>query len=135
MNFLGKNIRYLRKQSSKTQTDLAVLINKGQTTIGNWENQISEPNVEELLIISNYFGIPVDLLLKEDIAQRDLHKNAGGSDEKLSRKSSVKYAQPEEFQSVVKDKEDTTLAYVLKEVKAMRDELELIKRQMKMANG
>ena len=69
MHFLGKNLRHLRKQTSKTQSEIASLIQKGQTTIGNWENGISEPNLNELLIISNYFDIPVDKLLKTDLSE------------------------------------------------------------------
>src|ERR1700733_1473514 len=69
MNFLGQNIRYLRRQYSNTQTELASLIQKGQTTIGNWENGISEPNVEELLILSNYFDISLDILIKIDLSK------------------------------------------------------------------
>jgi transcriptional regulator with XRE-family HTH domain len=73
MHLLGKNIRYLRKQSSKTQSEIASLIQKGQTTIGNWENGISEPSLSELLIISNYFDISLDTLLKIDLAALHLH--------------------------------------------------------------
>lgn len=69
MHFLGKNLRHLRKQSSRTQSEIASLIQKGQTTIGNWENGISEPSLNELLIISNYFDISVDGLLKVDLAE------------------------------------------------------------------
>src|ERR1700733_2274650 len=69
MHFLGKNLRHLRKQSSRTQSEIASLIQKGQTTIGNWENGISEPSLNELLIISNYFDIPLDTLLKTDLSE------------------------------------------------------------------
>jgi transcriptional regulator with XRE-family HTH domain len=69
MHYLGKNLRHLRKQSSKTQSEIASLIQKGQTTIGNWENGISEPSLNELLIISNFFDISVDTLLKVDLAE------------------------------------------------------------------
>jgi transcriptional regulator with XRE-family HTH domain len=68
MHFLGKNLRHLRRQSAKTQSEIASLIQKGQTTIGNWENGISEPSLNELLIISNYFDISIDALLKTDLS-------------------------------------------------------------------
>ena len=68
MNFLGKKLRHLRRQSAKTQSEIASLIQKGQTTIGNWENGISEPSLNELLIISNYFDISIDALLKTDLS-------------------------------------------------------------------
>src|SRR5271154_5922809 len=81
MHFLGKNLRYLRKQSARTQSEIASLIQKGQTTVGNWENGISEPSLNELLIISNYFDIPLDTLLKIDLAETNMHaiQRQGGS--------------------------------------------------------
>ena len=69
MHFLGKNLRLLRKRSAKTQSDIASLIKKGQTTVGNWENGISEPSIDELLLISNYFDISLDTLVKIDLAE------------------------------------------------------------------
>src|ERR1700761_3783336 len=74
MHYLGKNMRYLRKQLSKTQSEIASLIKKGQTTIGNWENGISEPNLDELLIISNFFDMPLDTLIKVDLAEINSHR-------------------------------------------------------------
>jgi len=73
MNFLGKNIRHLRKQSAKTQSEIASLLKKGQTTIGNWENGVSEPNLEELILLSNYFDIPLDTLVMTDLAAASGH--------------------------------------------------------------
>src|ERR1051326_811739 len=79
MHYLGKNLRYLRKQLSKTQSEIAALIKKGQTTIGNWENGISEPNLDELLVISNFFDVPLDTLIKVDLAEAGLaHRQAAG---------------------------------------------------------
>ncbi len=70
MNFLGKNIFHLRTNSSQRQSDIALLVGKkDRRTIGNWENGVSEPSIRDLLIISNYFGIPVDILLRSDLAE------------------------------------------------------------------
>jgi transcriptional regulator with XRE-family HTH domain len=64
---LATNIRFLRKQSRKTQVELASLLDKRQTTIANWENGVSEPNLEELLIIINLFGISPNEMLLYDL--------------------------------------------------------------------
>lgn len=75
--FLGPNLRYLRKQKGLNQQDLAVFVGKGDTTIGNWEKGISEPNFTELTKISNYFGISVDDLLYTDLANAHLKRSGG----------------------------------------------------------
>jgi transcriptional regulator with XRE-family HTH domain len=112
MHYLGKNIRYLRKQLSKTQSEIAVLIRKGQTTIGNWENGISEPNLDELLILSNFFDIPLDTLIRIDLAETNMHhRNAGG----------VPYEHSNDPSPLVREDQ---LSYVLLEIKSLREEME-----------
>src|ERR1700749_1377113 len=85
MHYLGKNMRYLRKQLSKTQSEIASLIKKGQTTIGNWENGISEPNLEELIILSNYFDISLDELVKTDLEAANRFTTRNGTTRAVAR--------------------------------------------------
>lgn len=83
--YLGRNLRFLRKQKGLNQQDLADLVGKGDTTIGNWEKGISEPNFTELATISNYFGVSVSDVLYQDLANahligtKDEIKNSGKS--------------------------------------------------------
>lgn len=120
MHFLGKNLRHLRKQSSKTQSEIASLIQKGQTTIGNWENGISEPSLNELLIISNYFDIPVDTLLKIDLAEAQIP---------VSRPGSINRAYiPNDKESP--KAEEPAMAYVLKEIRDMQVRIEQLNARL-----
>lgn len=64
---LATNLRYLRKKMGKTQDALSAELNLGRTTLANYEAKISEPNVETLIAISNYFGISVDDLLSKNM--------------------------------------------------------------------
>jgi transcriptional regulator with XRE-family HTH domain len=115
MHFLGKNLRHLRKQTSKTQSEIASLIQKGQTTIGNWENGISEPNLNELLIISNFFDIPVDKLLKADLSEEQVGLRATtGRPYDLSGSIELSAVSEE------------NLTYVLQEIKDIRSEMQQI---------
>ena len=119
MNHLGKNLRYLRKKSSKTQSELASLIKKGQTTIGNWENGISEPSIDELLLLSNYFDIPVDILLKTDLALANwVTGHKGGVHE-------PEYNHSGDPSSLVR--EDGSLSFVLHEIKRLWGEIAALK--------
>jgi transcriptional regulator with XRE-family HTH domain len=123
MHYLGKNLRYLRKQLSKTQSEIASLIKKGQTTIGNWENGISEPNLDELLVISNFFDIPLDTLVKVDLAESNSAHRAGG-------KSVAAYDFTEEPSPLVRETDDR-LTYVLQEIKSLREEMERLSARVK----
>lgn len=66
---LGNNIKYLRKKKAENQSLLASIVNKGHTTIGNWEKNISEPSIEELCLIANYFEISIDDLINIDLSK------------------------------------------------------------------
>lgn len=128
MHVLGKNIRFLRKQFPVTQSKLASLIGKGQTTIGNWENGISEPSIEELLILSNYFDISLDLLIKVDLSLTNYQVEGRRKEEVAAQMSPARYDQPTEKENLVGENED--LSYVLQEIKALREEIDRISSRL-----
>jgi transcriptional regulator with XRE-family HTH domain len=122
MHFLGKNLRHLRKQSSRTQSEVASLIQKGQTTIGNWENGISEPSLNELLIISNYFDISVDNLLKVDLAEAQVP---------ISRSGGLPRAYiPNDKEPLKAEESGNAMAYVLKEIRDMQQKIEQLSARL-----
>ena len=122
MHFLGKNLRYLRKQSARTQSEIASLIQKGQTTVGNWENGISEPSLNELLIISNYFDIPLDTLLKIDLAETNVHA--------LQRQGGSRLYNHSDKEALVVEEPSNNLAFVLKEIKEMQLKIEQLSARL-----
>jgi|GEM_PF-3235469 DNA-binding XRE family transcriptional regulator len=58
------NLKVCRKNLDKNQSYIASVIGKTQQTIGNWESGIGEPNIMELIKITNLFGILIDDFLK-----------------------------------------------------------------------
>jgi transcriptional regulator with XRE-family HTH domain len=123
MHYLGKNLRYLRKQMSKTQSEIASLIKKGQTTIGNWENGISEPNLDELLVISNFFDIPLDALVKVDLAESNMAHRP-------TLAGAAAYDHGSEASPAVQERDDR-LSYVLQEIKSLREEMARLDARIK----
>ncbi|HET6254788.1 MAG TPA: helix-turn-helix transcriptional regulator [Puia sp.] len=124
MHFLGKNLRHLRKQSSRTQSEIASLIQKGQTTIGNWENGISEPSLNELLIISNFFDIPVDTLLKIDLSEAQAP---------VSRPSRPYIPSDKELPKV--EESGNAMSYVLQEIRDMQQKIEQLNARLPGPNN
>ena len=53
----------LRKDNLMNQEKLALLLNTTRSTISDWENKRSEPNIEQLNNIANYFNCTVDYLI------------------------------------------------------------------------
>ena len=49
-----------------------MLFNKKANTVGNWENGKTEPSIPELLVISGYFGVNLEDLLRSEMRQQQL---------------------------------------------------------------
>lgn len=65
---LSEKIYKLRKNSGLSQEQLAEQLNVSRQAISKWEQGTAIPESEKLIAISNYFGVTVDYLLKEDTA-------------------------------------------------------------------
>lgn len=72
MNFFSKNLKYICKLFRVRQEELALHLGVSQTTVGNWQNDKSQPNASDLLGIKQYFGISIDDLLELDIEKGKL---------------------------------------------------------------
>ena len=63
---LSEKLYKLRKNSGFSQEQLAEQLNVSRQAISKWEQGTAVPESDKLIIISNYFGVTVDYLLKED---------------------------------------------------------------------
>lgn len=72
MNHFAANLIFCRKAFHVSQTQLSTIIGKGQSTVAGWENGVSEPNVETLMKISEFFAISVDDMIKVNFSALDL---------------------------------------------------------------
>lgn len=68
MKYFAKNLIFLRKKTRTNQTQIASAVNKRQSTIANWENEDSEPDLTDLIGINQYFGISLDDLVFTDLS-------------------------------------------------------------------
>lgn len=70
MNHIGekmlKNLRDLRKEVGLTQKEVAEKLNISQQTYSDYENCKTEPTIETLIAIANFFEVSTDYLLGLD---------------------------------------------------------------------
>ena len=59
----GSRIKELRDRKGISQQTLATALNVAQSTVGNWESGIREPNFETLQKLASFFGVSIDYLL------------------------------------------------------------------------
>ena len=63
---LGKTIRKYRNKLGLTQAELAVKVNKSESTVRMWELEKSQPDNSTLVLLSNIFDVTTDYLLGND---------------------------------------------------------------------
>jgi len=64
---IGRKLATLRKSSNLNQDDLANQLHISRQTISNWENDKTYPDIASLVMISNFFDLSLDNLIKEDV--------------------------------------------------------------------
>ncbi|MBP5387548.1 MAG: helix-turn-helix transcriptional regulator, partial [Prevotella sp.] len=62
-NLFGKNLQALRTQRGLTQLELAKMLKINVKSVKNWENGISNPNIESLFAVMDKFHLSADELL------------------------------------------------------------------------
>lgn len=62
---VGNNIAALRKIRGLNQVDLANAIHVTQSAVSQWETGRTVPDLQQLYILSDFFGVSVDTLTSE----------------------------------------------------------------------
>jgi transcriptional regulator with XRE-family HTH domain len=71
MSKISTNIRHLRSLKNLTQDELSVQLDINRSRLGAYEEGRSEPPIEMLIRISEYFHIAIDALVKGDLRKTD----------------------------------------------------------------
>lgn len=66
---IGKQIKKYRTEMELSQDELAEKIFVSRQTISNWENNKNYPDVKSLLLLSSFFNVSLDILIKGDLEE------------------------------------------------------------------
>ncbi len=77
MSFFGKNIKKIRGVKGLSQQAFAELFELKRGTLGAYEEGRSEPKIETIIKIANYFSIVIDDLLTSELTVNQLLKFKG----------------------------------------------------------
>lgn len=66
---LQNTIKNLRQNMGLSQEELADAVYVTRQTVSNWENGKSYPDINSLLLLANFFGVSLDILVKGDVAK------------------------------------------------------------------
>lgn len=70
---LNENIKAIRKAKGLSQQELAVKLNVVRQSVSKWEQGLSVPDSDMLVLISKTLGTPVNTLLGENIAETEVN--------------------------------------------------------------
>lgn len=68
---IGKSLKEHRENAKLTQTELAKRTGIKQQNISRWENNTHIPNVQDCIVLANFYQISIDFLIG--------YENADGS--------------------------------------------------------
>ena len=88
---LADKIIELRKSKGMTQEELASTCNVSRQSISKWEADIALPELEKLLIISETFGVSVDVLVKDELELNYVKEVHTCGDNALGKKKTEVY--------------------------------------------
>ena len=74
LSFVGENIKKIRQVKKLSQADYSKILNMARANVGAYEEGRSEPKIETLIGIANYFGISIDGLLTQRLTTSDILK-------------------------------------------------------------
>lgn len=86
MSFSQK-LQNLRNGKNLSQEELAEIMNVSRQSVSKWELGQSFPEIEKLIDISNYFGVSVDSLVKDEKAVVENEKTETKVSEKISEQN------------------------------------------------
>ena len=131
MNLFSKNLRFLRKKSNYNQDDISILFNKRANTIGNWENEKSEPSLAELIKLCGFFEVSTTDMLNKDLEKdvKDNHPIPSQEDLGLTYNKANKLQEP---QSRMANEESLTDAFwlILRELRTVHGKVDILVASM-----
>jgi transcriptional regulator with XRE-family HTH domain len=125
MSLFSKNLRFLRKKGNHNQDVIASLFNKRANTIGNWENQKSEPSLEELMKLGAFFKVSSGDLLQKDLELESIH-NPESVSTGLTGESMNSYSQQEPLTSLASEGAPDAFWFILRELRALNEKVDLL---------
>lgn len=60
---IAENIKNLRKEYSLSQKQLADIVETTFKTVSHWETGYTEPSIEQLVALANFFDVTIDELV------------------------------------------------------------------------
>ncbi len=91
MSHFGRNVKKIRTVKNLSQQGFADLFDLKRATLGAYEEGRSEPKIENIIKVANYFSISIDDLLTRDLTVNELLKFKGGITTDVSKLTQMQF--------------------------------------------
>jgi transcriptional regulator with XRE-family HTH domain len=126
MSLFSKNLKFLRKKGDYKQDDIAGLFNKQANTIGNWENQKSEPSLGELVRLGAFFKVSTEDFLHKDLEKDSFQQSPGLPDAGTRGNRVISYPLQELPASLAHEAGADAFWVILRELRALNDKVDIL---------
>lgn len=65
---IAKNLKLLRNRLKKSQGEVASDLDLTRSSYSGYENGVAQPNLESLILFSDYYKVPIDDLVRKDLS-------------------------------------------------------------------
>lgn len=65
---IGTNLKVLRKHFGNSQEEMSSLLKLTRSSYSGYENNVAEPSLGTLVLLSDTYGISLDIILKKDLS-------------------------------------------------------------------
>lgn len=66
---IGNNLKLLRNRKKKSQEEVATELSLTRSSYSGYENGVAQPNLESLVLFSDYYKVSIDDLIKRDFSK------------------------------------------------------------------
>lgn len=66
---IGTNLKLLRKHFGNSQEEMASLLKLTRSSYSGYENNVAEPSISTMVLLSEVYGISLDIILKKDLSK------------------------------------------------------------------
>lgn len=129
-HFFCENLKYLLKKFGINQAEIAMHIDRQQTTVSNWINGISVPDVDDLVKIYHYFGFGIDALVLMDLSKSQIV-----TDKYVARFKKMHRADSDDTKNMIEEPEVVFNESVMGQLKSMDDKLDNLQEMTKRLVG
>jgi transcriptional regulator with XRE-family HTH domain len=81
--YFGNNIKFLRKRKKLTLVEMSALTGISKSALSDYENNKSTPGLEILRVVSSFFEVSIDDILKSDMTGPKSHNQDNKTDKEV----------------------------------------------------